>query len=369
MGKILNRFLVIINIIFAFFLLLSGISVFVSPAIWWLFAFFAIAFPYLLVVNIVFSIFWLILLNRWALLSLATIILNIGHITAIYQLPKWASDFFSEKTTDAREIRIFSYNIKALNRYESKKPKMKFSEVLKLIKMQNPDIICIQEFILMKKGKESINQILASLSPLKYYYAFYNYTSSASTGDGIMIMSKFPILKTYKVDFKKTVNAAMYADVNIDGTATRIFCVHMQSIQFIKENYDYLDGLNFNYSEKSKTAIKKISIKLRDAFILRANQADFLSTLIEESACPVIVCGDFNDTPVSYTYRKMKNNLLDAFRESGHGLGLTYNGLAPNFRIDYILFSKHFQSNTFKTFDISYSDHFPITASLQLKLP
>jgi endonuclease/exonuclease/phosphatase family metal-dependent hydrolase len=88
---------------------------------------------------------------------------------------------------------------------------------------------------------------------------------------------------------------------------------------------------------------------------------------IEESPYPVIVCGDFNDTPSSYAYRETKGWLKDAFVQSGRGIGLTYTGKLPSFRIDYILYNKKFRSYNFKIHKIPYSDHFPISCDLKLK--
>jgi len=81
----------------------------------------------------------------------------------------------------------------------------------------------------------------------------------------------------------------------------------------------------------------------------------------------VIVCGDFNDTPVSYAYRKVRGNLKDAFIESGWGTSNTYNGELPSFRIDYILCDHKFTAQNYHRDRVYYSDHFPIQCQIRVE--
>jgi endonuclease/exonuclease/phosphatase (EEP) superfamily protein YafD len=169
------------------------------------------------------------------------------------------------------------------------------------------------------------------------------------------------------MSFSNTYNTAMYNDIIVKQDTIRIFNCHLQSIRFLKGDYDFLDSIQFSMTEKNKTGIKTISYKLREAFKLRAHQVNHISELIEKSPHPVILCGDFNDTPVSYTYKRMKGNLRDAFRESGKGIGNTYNGKVPHFRIDYIFHSNIFTSSGYKMRHEDYSDHFPILCKISIK--
>ncbi|MDO9612922.1 MAG: endonuclease/exonuclease/phosphatase family protein, partial [Bacteroidota bacterium] len=109
---------------------------------------------------------------------------------------------------------------------------------------------------------------------------------------------------------------------------------------------------------------KVLGLKFKDALIKRAEQAATLRQSISESPYPVIVCGDFNDTPVSFTYRTVKGDLKDSFTQSGKGTANTYNGKLPSFRIDYILYSPNFTSFNFKVSNLNHSDHFPISCDL-----
>jgi endonuclease/exonuclease/phosphatase family metal-dependent hydrolase len=111
--------------------------------------------------------------------------------------------------------------------------------------------------------------------------------------------------------------------------------------------------------------IKTLSTSLRQGFIRRASQAQVVKSYIDRSPYPVIVLGDFNDTPVSYAYTKIRKGLNDAFVKSGFGAGFTYRGNYPPNRIDYILYDNNLISTKFDILKVKYSDHYPILASFR----
>jgi endonuclease/exonuclease/phosphatase family metal-dependent hydrolase len=89
--------------------------------------------------------------------------------------------------------------------------------------------------------------------------------------------------------------------------------------------------------------------------------------LLEKSPYPLIVCGDFNDSPASYSYYTIKGKLKDSFKESGFGMSRTYIGKMPSFRIDYILHDAKWQSFDYKTNRLNFSDHKMISCTIKLK--
>jgi endonuclease/exonuclease/phosphatase family metal-dependent hydrolase len=110
--------------------------------------------------------------------------------------------------------------------------------------------------------------------------------------------------------------------------------------------------------------IKNVSMSLRDGFVNRARQAGVLRAFIDSSPYTVIVTGDFNDTPVSYSYRKIRKGLSDSFLKSGYGAGFTYKGKYPSNRIDYILHDTKLKTASFSVIRVKYSDHYPVKAGL-----
>jgi endonuclease/exonuclease/phosphatase family metal-dependent hydrolase len=113
---------------------------------------------------------------------------------------------------------------------------------------------------------------------------------------------------------------------------------------------------------ESIEAVKNLSLSLRQGFVRRAHQAEVLRVQIDKSPYPVIVAGDFNDTPVSYSYRKIRKGLKDSFVNSGYGAGFTYKGNYPANRIDYILYDNKLESRYFEIMKVRYSDHYPVAA-------
>ena len=114
--------------------------------------------------------------------------------------------------------------------------------------------------------------------------------------------------------------------------------------------------------------IKGIGNRLKEAFVKRSEQSILIHSIAKKSTYPVIVCGDFNDTPLSFTYRKIRQNMSDAFVESGLGSGVTFVGKKFfSFRIDYLLHNKEFQSKEYTTYKVKHSDHYPIGATFFLK--
>jgi endonuclease/exonuclease/phosphatase family metal-dependent hydrolase len=108
--------------------------------------------------------------------------------------------------------------------------------------------------------------------------------------------------------------------------------------------------------------MKNLSLSLKKGFVMRAHQAEAVKAQIDQSPHPVIVAGDFNDTPVSYSYRKIRKGLNDSFVKSGYGAGFTYKGNYPANRIDYILYDNNVESRYFEILKVKYSDHYPVAA-------
>ena len=108
--------------------------------------------------------------------------------------------------------------------------------------------------------------------------------------------------------------------------------------------------------------ISGIYHSLMEGFASRALQVDRVRRHMETSPYPVIVAGDFNDTPVSYTYRRMRRGLKDAFVEAGYGAGFTYRGKYPPNRIDYVLYGEGIECTDFDIIKVKYSDHYPVIA-------
>ena len=184
---------------------------------------------------------------------------------------------------------------------------------------------------------------------------------------GMAIFSRYPLINKSVIDFNhKGSNLCLYTDVIAKNDTVRVYNCHLQSIRFGQEDYKFMNQIAYNIEEENATGLKKIFNRLKIAFTKRAWQADTVAANISSSKYPVIFCGDFNDTPSSYAYKTVSENLSDAFRESGRGFGTTYVGPFPAFRIDFIFHSPGLKSFEYRTIKQKLSDHYPLTCKVVL---
>lgn len=361
--KFLTRIILALNGIAVVLLLLSYLSTLISPDKVWIFAFFGLAYLYILVANLIFIIYWITIRKRYFLISLLAILLGWGQMRKFVQIR-----VINEKKHDSVEsFKILSYNVRLFNYFKWLGDTAINNNIFDFISYKKPEIICFQEFLTNEGGgfkkKDIVEKLKGTLNlQINYFHIVTNIKNS-----GIATISRFPIINKGYLKFRNSINNAIYSDIIIHSDTLRVYNCHLQSIHLKKRNYDFIDSLILQYNNKHLDEIKDISFRLRDAYIKRARQVDILSAHIENSPYPVIVCGDFNDTPVSYTYRKMKGKLADAYLKSGSGIGNTYLGNFPSFRIDYILYSKKLKSLNFETMKIKWSDHYPVSCDMIIK--
>jgi endonuclease/exonuclease/phosphatase family metal-dependent hydrolase len=184
---------------------------------------------------------------------------------------------------------------------------------------------------------------------------------------GIITLSRYPIVRKGEIIHPASSSLSIFTDIVIDRDTFRIFNNHLQSFRLKAIERSFLEEITGPGEDVAFNQVKSISSSLRKGFIQRALQASAVKLKIDESPYPVIVSGDFNDTPVSYSYRKMRKGLNDSFVISGYGAGFTYKGKYPANRIDYILFDNALESRGFDVFRVKYSDHYPVAAYFRKK--
>lgn len=367
MRKFLNTVVFYSNIIAGILLLLSYFSTYIPPAKIWVLAFFGLAYPYILILNLIFLIYYIIKWNRRFLLSLIIILLGFNHLNNFIPIRIGKKYDKGQEKKGSNEIKILSFNVHAFNFFDWYSNSSTAKDILNLIQSEHPDVICLQEYFTSKKLDYQSDYINKLFKETPYQYIQYSIQNKSNTGYGIATFSKFPIIQKGSMNFRNSSNKAIYTDLSVNGDTIRIYNNHLQSINFQKRNYDFIDTMKLNYDEENIREIKDISLKLKTAFVKRSQQVDSISTHIKHCPYPVLVCGDFNDTPVSYTYRKMRKGLKDAFLISGKGIGNTYLGIFPSYRIDYIFHSREFEPMIFEKVEAKLSDHYPIICILNLK--
>jgi len=128
----------------------------------------------------------------------------------------------------------------------------------------------------------------------------------------------------------------------------------------------FLEEMTSTNNKETFNTVKNLSVSLKQGFVRRARQAAAVKAQMDLSKYPVIVAGDFNDTPVSFSYRKIRKGLKDSFVDSGYGAGFTYRGNYPANRIDYILYDESLDCDYFDILKVKFSDHYPVAAYFKL---
>lgn len=364
MKKVAGKIILLGNILAALLLLLSYAAPYISPGKFLLPAFLGLLYPYLLIINFLFLIYWIIRFRKEFLISLLIIVLGWGHLTLLLPIRIFSQN--DPPPLNADTFSLMSYNVRTFDKYKWSKSENPRAGIYSIIHENEPGILCLQEFYTAKRNSERESDIHREFSAYPYYSIYYGLKSSPNTGIGIATFSKYPIIKTSRIPFDNTSNLAEYTDLLISGDTVRLFNIHLQSIKFGPRNYSFIDTLSLKYTNKQIAEAKDIGQRLRNAFVARADQSIIIHRYIQNSPYPVIVAGDFNDTPISFAYNKIRRGLNDAFKMSGSGLGNTYAGDLPSYRIDYILHSHEIMSRDFKRLKVRFSDHFPIFTTLYL---
>jgi len=345
-------------------LLTAVFAKFISPALFWIPAFFGLAFPYLFLLNLVFVFYWLLRFKATALFGLMALLMALPTARKYLQ---WSSGVEKSNT---KVFKVTSYNSMLFDLYNWKKNKETRSLILTELNEINPDILCVQEFY-TSEDINDFNNLDTVKSILNTRFVHHEYTTTLRENDhwGIATFSKFPILNQGKIAFNtKSNNLCIFSDVLIGADTIRVYNVHLQSISFSKQDNKFLDEV---VSEKNATNelenSKSILRRLKRAFVKRSHQADMIALHMSTSRHKIIICGDFNDTAASYVYHTLSLNLKDAFIQKGAGFGRTYAGEWPQFRIDYILYDPNLNCIDYKRDEETFTDHYPVTAYFEKK--
>ncbi len=279
------------------------------------------------------------------------------------------SDNQLTQADSSNSLSVITYNVKLFDFYKKSSKIDNYNKTLDYIIKSNADIVCLQEFgYYNTRGFLNANDILTVFSKhYPYRHIAYNKNSNKNSTYGVATFSKFPITNKHDIDYESKYNHTIYSDIRIKNKTIRLFNCHLESNQLTFDDKKMMVKLVDSTSKaKISETTEVINKKLGAAYKKRAFQARLIAEEINNSPYQVIVCGDFNDTPISYTYKKIRGRLKDAFVQNKSGLGITYNELPFLYRIDYILTSKDFKTGNFKIGKVKYSDHYPISCNINI---
>lgn len=357
MRGFIKRNIIWVNIFIISCTFLSYLSPYVNPKDFWPVAFLGLTYPYLLFLNLFFIAFWLFLGKKQFLLSVITIIIGYHSLFSFIQIN------IKNENVPQEKLKVMSYNVRLFDLYNWGNNwsynKENRDNIFYLLGKENPDIVCFQEYFYDDSKKFATTDTLPNVLNAKFYHINLN-KHNRHHHFGIATYSKHPIINKGQLRFKNTGNLCIYSDIVVKKDTIRIYNCHLESIRFQYEDYNFIDSLNHNPAGTKLKGAKSIIGKLRAGFEKRSNQAHIIANHVKKSPFPVILTGDFNDTPYSYSYHTIAKELNDAFKQSGSGIGTSYASNIPFLRIDYIMTSDDFKTSNFKVIREKYSDHYPI---------
>lgn len=323
-----------INSIVAFLLLLSYVLPNVPPKTFAILSVLSLGVPFLILFNVLFFVYWLFKIKKQLLLSLIVISLGYFLFGSLYKFSNWEEE--GEKS-----LSIMNYNVRLFNFYEWIPEKNIDLKLVDFIKKEQPQVLCIQEY----HPQDNID-----FSFFKYKYLKLE---GNKTKIGQAIYSQFPIINSGSIEFPNTANNAIFADIVKGKDTIRVYNLHLQSLRIDPR----VQSLTTENSEKLINGIGK-------TFKLQQNQTELFLKHKNNSPYKVIISGDFNNSAFSYVYKTIKGDMKDAFKQQGNGFGRTYNFKFFPLRIDFIFVDKSWTVNSFKTYDVQYSDHYPIMTKI-----
>ncbi len=347
-------------------LLITYLAPHVSPAHFWPLALLAFTYPYQLVVHIGFLGWWAFFRPKRMLLSGIALLLGWGHVGDHVQ-------FFGRgapgQEVAGDGVKLMSYNVRVFDLYNWTHNDRTRDAIFELFHREDADILCLQEFF-HSPNKRYFRTKDDLLKNFRYTHVHDHYPQHGRYDShfGVATFSTRPIVARGVIDFPNPNNQCIWSDIQMDGDTIRVYNAHLASYHFGNDDYSFIASLDSDMpGDTLRRGGLRILNRLREGVLRRVGEVDRIVEHMARSPHPVVYCGDMNDVPMSRAYGQLRDQLQDAFTESGRGLGGTYIGRLPSLRIDHILHSPGLESWDFRTLPDELSDHRPLTCHLGVR--
>lgn len=335
-------------------LLLSYLSLFVNPVKLPVLAFFGLFFIPIAFINLLLLLMALFRRSRSAWIPLVALLPALLFLDSYFHMGNQKV----REVVGADQVRLLTYNV---GRFAGSRKEMSRracqQEILDYIREADPDVVCLQEFYISDTSR--LNTILRDY-PYKHKHLF---RTKGGTWFGNLTVSRYPIVNSGRISFKGSANLSIWSDIQVGSEVFRLYNNHLESfnISFTK----LVQKLRRSHEEWSEE-LNQLQTKMTRSNLKRAEQVNVVLQHIAESPYPALVCGDLNDTPMSYTYRHLSKGRKDTFVEAGEYLAGTYATFWPLLRIDYVFVPEHFGVLLHHTERLPWSDHYPVATDLCL---
>ncbi|MBR1792219.1 MAG: endonuclease/exonuclease/phosphatase family protein [Bacteroidales bacterium] len=349
--RLVRLLLVALNVVCAILLLASTLAGEVPPSRWVGISLLSYGYVLFFGLNVAFVLLWIVL-RRWTfLLSVAAIVLRHSFIPLFFQL-----GFVSGggNSSDSSTLKVMTFNV---HNFVGRDGELPYGEgaakFVNLVRQQQPDVLCVQEFY----SNAVAYNVVDSLSRMGYRYR-HGYKGASY---GLLLFSKYKLRNVKDLGHSRK----FYADIQKDGIPVRLLCVHLASYHLEYDDLATMD--NLAHGQRDSNTFGMVSKFCRTIRQHEQEWRDDLLPVIESYDGALMLIGDCNDTPASYLYQQAVLHLTDTYRERGFGLGTTYHGPFPAYRIDYLFHNAALTALNYKRIRCDISDHYPLVAEYALQ--
>lgn len=348
-----------LNVAVAVAMAVCTYSVYLSPHTYPNWSYLGMVMPLFLVAAILFIPLWIVLSWKRSLISIAGIVVCWGGIRDFCPVNIMNGD------PEGKTVKVLSYNVFSFLNY---RPEGDRTAIADYITESGADIVCLQEVWNIRQAR--------LYDQLKATYPYIEV--GVSTETNCALLSVYPILSIQSIDLKSASASCYLYDVLIGTDTVKVINCHLESYNLDDEDKQMYKEMIRNSNPLTETdgvdaydmqdSFLWLGGKLAKANSVRSLQADTIASIIDRIPNRhIIMCGDFNDSPLSYVHKTLTRKLKDAYTESGNGPGSSYNRNGMYFRIDNILTSGSFNSFDAKVDKTIYeSDHYPIFCTLEM---
>jgi len=348
-GTFIYRLLLVF---FSCAMVLAYLSVFINPAKIWIFIYFGLYVIPIFIINLILLFIGLLKQSKGIVLSIIVLAPALLFSDNFFKIGKEQKEFSGDSFT------VLTYNV---GRYAQSSNGESYARTVERVSSylaeQNADIVCLQEFKLIDTSR------ISSLFPSYEYSHFSGFKDKNEGYFGNITLSNYPLFNSGDIKFRGSTNLSLYDDIITPIDTIRVYNCHLESYSI---SFTSIIKRLYTDSDLSEEFMQLHGI-LRDGTLKRGNQIVDIKENIDECHFKTLLCGDFNESPVSYSYHTITKDHTDTFLESGDGMGGTYSFLWPLLRIDYVLIPDNLESSEHIIDRINYSDHYPVITKLYRK--
>ncbi|HEX8330893.1 MAG TPA: endonuclease/exonuclease/phosphatase family protein [Hymenobacter sp.] len=366
----------------------------VPAAAFWPVVFGALTTPVALLLTALLALYWLRRNWRVAALPIVALALTWPHVLRGLALHAPLNEELGTKdeklstaktprssffTPHANEVSLLSANVRIFNVYaQLRDPDFASSTgFINWLAASPADVLCLQEYYNEPGGSAEDKDVFRTEKYLgkgsgRHAFVSVSLTNRIGAEFGLAIFSRFPIVRRGSIFFSRlSQNHAMWADLARPAARAggrpdtiRVFNLHLQSMSMQDADIAAATESRAGLRRKAPNLLRRF----RNGAVARGTQIDTVLAHVARSPYPVLLAGDLNDLPYSYTYDRLADHLQNAWATTGLGIGATYNGRLPLLRIDQQFAGPQWEVRGCRVHrEITCSDHFPLEALYELR--